>query len=425
MNRLIAAGVAAAVCTSVVQAQTPPVAGVAVAPAPVFSLREALTAGGVASPSVEAAGSAVEAAAAARTIAGLRPNPSVQVQAENLAGSGIYKGTRSAETTASVGVPLELGGKRSARVALANARLSRAEILAAIASADLQLRITQLYVQAAAAERRAEVLAEQAAIANSGHQAASARVRAGAASPIEEQRANVLRINAEVAAESAMRDAEAARTNLATLISSPINGRLDRGWFDAVPAIYGPRAVIDAEATLTLAAADADVRTADAQLRVARTLRVPDLTVSAGARRFEASRDMAAIVGVGITIPFFNNGTALVRQSRAEQSQATALRRLAILDTQQAIASAQAEVANAAAAARAAGGSALAAAEEAARIARIGYRQGKFGQIDLLDAERTLSQTRQTYVDALAAFHDANARLDRLATPAPTSGGLQ
>ena len=54
-----------------------------------------------------------------------------------------------------------------------------------------------------------------------------------------------------------------------------------------------------------------------------------------------------------------------------------------------------------------------------ARIARIGYREGKFGQLDLLDAERTLSETRTAAIDALAAYRDAQARRDRLATPAP------
>ena len=76
-------------------------------------------------------------------------------------------------------------------------------------------------------------------------------------------------------------------------------------------------------------------------------------------------------------------------------------------------------MANAATTARAASGPALAAAQEAARIARIGYREGKFGQLELLDAERTLSQTRTTAIDALAAYRDAQARWDRLATPAP------
>ena len=54
-----------------------------------------------------------------------------------------------------------------------------------------------------------------------------------------------------------------------------------------------------------------------------------------------------------------------------------------------------------------------------ARIARIGYHEGKFGQLDLLDAERTLSETRTAAIDALATYHDAKARLERLTAAAP------
>ena len=61
----------------------------------------------------------------------------------------------------------------------------------------------------------------------------------------------------------------------------------------------------------------------------------------------------------------------------------------------------------------------LAAATESARIARIGYREGKFGQLDLLDAEGTLSETRTAAIDALAAYHDAQARRDRLTAATP------
>src|SRR3546814_4883876 len=59
-------------------------------------------------------------------------------------------------------------------------------------------------------------------------------------------------------------------------------------------------------------------------------------------------------------------------------------------------------------------GPALAAAAETARIARIGYREGKFGQLDLLDAERTLAETRLAAIDALLSYHLAQAQLERL-----------
>mgnify|MGYP000223961453 CR=1 FL=1 len=454
MQRTIAAFMVAASLASAAGAQTSPPTGIPAATAspqatPTFSLDAALGAAGMPSaagtpstssinsggatpgssggtqpalPSIGAATANVAAATAARRVAGLRPNPEFQTQVENIGGSGAYRGVRSSETTVGVALPLELGGKRPARVALATARLTRAQIQSEIARADLRLRVTQLYIEAAATERRSEVLAEQVGIANNAFRVSSERVKAGDVSPIEQQRADVLRINAQVAADSATRQAQAARTNLETLLNAAVTGPLDRAWFERIDG-YGPQRPVDIEGTLALVAAQADVRTADAQVRVARSLRVPDLTVSAFARRLAATNDTAAVVGLSIPLPFFNNGSAFVAQSQAEQTQAQALRSLAIVDTRQQIASAQTEVANAAATARAAGGPGLAAAQEAARIARIGWSQGKFDQIALLDAERTLSQTRQTYVDALAAYHDAQARLDRLTTPAPTISG--
>ena len=92
-----------------------------------------------------------------------------------------------------------------------------------------------------------------------------------------------------------------------------------------------------------------------------------------------------------------------------------------MLDAEQEIATTQAEAANAATTARNATGPALTAAAEAARIARIGYREGKFGQLDLLDAERTLADTRVAAIDALANYQLAHARLERLTAPAPVT----
>ena len=213
--------------------------------------------------------------------------------------------------------------------------------------------------------------------------------------------------------------AEVARSNLARRIGQPLTGPLDLAWFGRVEG-FGPARPIETAGTLALAATRADVTTAEAQVRLARSQRIPDVTLSASARRLEATNDVAAVFGLSIPFPLFNNGKAAVAQARAQTDQAQALRRAAELDTAQDIASAQANVANAATTARNASGPALASASEAARIARIGYREGKFGQLDLLDAERTLSETRTAAIDALATYHDAKARLERLVAAAPS-----
>lgn len=417
MYRVIAAVIAAAACAQIAQAQTSPPPA-AQPQGETLTLDRALEFAGATAPGIEAATAGVRAAEAQRRAAGLRPNPSINVEAENVIGTGPYSGFSSAETTAGMSLPLELGGKRSARIGVADAQTARARLEVITAQADLRLKVTQAFAEAAAAERRLSVARDQRDIANEGLRGARVRVRAGRASPLEEQRADVQRINAETALEQAERATTLARGNLARLIGRE-PGQLDLPWFERTDGL-GPKMPKSADGTLALALAQADIATADAQVRLARSQRVPDLTLSAGARRLEATNDVAAVFGVSIPLPLFNNGRANLDAARAQRDQAQALQRGAVLDAQQAIASAETEVANAEANARTAAGPALAAVQEAARIARIGYREGKFGQLDLLEAERTLAQTRAAAIDALAAYHDAQARLERLTARAPS-----
>lgn len=420
MHRMFAALLAAVSCVAVAQAQdTATTAPPAVAP---FTLDQAVAAAGGSAPAAAAARADIAAAEAGRTIAGLHPNPTISTEVENIAGTGPYGGFRGAETTVGVSIPIELGGKRSARIAVADARTTRARLAAAITESDIRFQVTQLYIETVAAERRLTTALDQARIANDALNAARARVRAGRASPIEEQRADVARVNAEAAVENARRILDSARTNLGRRIGQPVTGPLDLAWLNNLSGAYDPQLPPSAEGTLALAAADADLAVADAGVRLARSQRIPDVTVGPGVRRFSESNDTAALFSISVPIPLFNSGRAAVGQASAERNRAEAQRRMTGLDVEQAILDARTEAANGATLARATNGPALAAAQEAARIARIGYREGKFGQLDLLDAERTLAQTRLAAIDALVAYQNARARLERLIAPAPEQG---
>lgn len=218
MNRLLAALVVAAPYAFSAQAQTPPSAETQ----PPLTLSRALDLAGASAPALEAASAGLRAAEAARTIAGLRPNPTINIEAENVAGTGPYSGTQSMEATTSLQLPIELGGKRSARVAVADAQRDRAGIERAIAQADLRFAVTRAYAEAAASERRLVNAREQFRIANEGLRAADVRVRAGRASPLEVQRADVTRINAAAALERSERSAEVARFTLSQRIGQTI-----------------------------------------------------------------------------------------------------------------------------------------------------------------------------------------------------------
>ena len=60
----------------------------------------------------------------------------------------------------------------------------------------------------------------------------------------------------------------------------------------------------------------------------------------------------------------------------------------------------------------------LPAARQAFEAAQIGYEAGKFGFLEVLDAQRTLFEVTQQYTDALTDYHQARIEVERL-TGAP------
>ena len=419
MKRFIAALAAAPFCVLAAQAQTAlPAAGRAV-----LTLEEALAEAVSRSPVSVAAKAGVSAAEAGRVVAGLRPNPSISIDTENALGTGAYRGFDESDTTASFALPVELGGKRSARIAVADARIRRAEVELAIAGADFRFELTQAYANAIAADRLAAIAAAQATVTAENLRIARDRVMVGANSAIDEQRAALENVKARAEADAAGLAATAARMLLRQYAGDRALGELDAGWLDRGIGIpYGPADLRAADGTLALAAAATDTEVAEAGLRLARSQRVPDVTLTAGTRRLEASNDQAMVFGITIPLPVFNSGKAGVTQAARERDQAEARQRAALFEAEQEVAMAEADR-DRAAVAVGASVPALAAAGEAARIARIGYAEGKFDQLVLLDAERIFLDTQRAAIDARTAYHIAIARLERLTTRLPGAGG--
>lgn len=360
-------------------------------------------------PEAAAAEASIRVGDAGLGVARQRPNPSLALEAENFDGTGPFSGSRLRESTATLELPLEIGGKRGARILVAKAEQSAIAADVDAAQADIVASTTEAFVRVVEAERRATLAAKRLELAEQGFKAAQTRVRAGKASPLEEQRAEVERTNARTEADATGRKVENARQTLARWTGLQV-ASVSAPWFDETP--------VEAEAAIAgapaLVKADAELTAAQARTRLAQRSRIPDLTLGAGMRRFNETDDTAMVVALTVPIPVLNSGAADVRLARAQEDRAQALRDAARLGFERDLAQARLEVQDARAAADAANGPALAAATEAARIARIGYREGKFSQLDLIDAERSLNLTQVAAIDALAAFHLARARLAQL-----------
>ncbi|MXO75963.1 TolC family protein [Altererythrobacter aerius] len=353
-----------------------------------------------------------EAAQALVGQARLRPNPELSFEVENIAGSGAFSGLSATEYTLSVGQRLELGGKRSARVQAAEAQAQLANVRADLAEAELGFLVRERYVVAAAAASRVELALDIVERNVELARIAGVLVEVGREPPLRGLRAQAALAEARAELQAAEAASLAARTALAALWS-------DEGAPPVVPSdfpdIVPPSTVLVSTTGLQLQAARAESRAAEAEIDRERSLRVPDPVVSAGVRRFEETNDNAFLVGVSIPLPFANRNQGNIAAAEARLRAANAREAIALADFEQAVTRARAQYLAAEARVETLSATSLPQAEEALRLVRIGYRNGRFPLIEVLSAAEARDDIREALIAAQEDQGQAAAELIRLA----------
>lgn len=365
-------------------------------------------------PALAAAAREIDASDGALRQAGARPNPAFSTQVEDLRAD-------QRTTTATLDIPLELGGKRAARIAAAQRGRAVAQAGLAARRAELAARVAADFHATLAAQRRLALARDAAGLARRMLDAAARRVAAGKLSPVDEARARVELAQAELEAGEAGTEFDTARLALAAQLGDAAPR------FDAVDGDFaapdGRPAPAELLATLddapALAAARLEAERQRAAIDVERSKATPDLTLSVGARRANDLGRHQAVVGFSLPLPLFDRNQGGVLQAVARAGQADdavrALRLMLAAELQQA----SARLALARQSLHALDATVLPAAEQALDAARRGFEAGKSGLTDVLDAQRALIQARQRQLQQLAAAHQAAAAIDRILPPKP------
>ncbi len=373
-----------------------------------------------ASPEVRTAALEARAFAAETEQAGRRLNPALSIEMENFAGGGPFKSFGQSETTIALEQTFRLGGKRQL-----SHRAARARQAVASARCDLVLRETELeaallYAELAASVRIFELASDAAELSETLTQTVSKRVDAGAAAPPELARAKADTAALKAAAIEAGAEVERRKYALAALWgSSEPNFKLpllDHGKIserlEGLARSTHPR-LVEAEAAMAARRAEYEA---------ARANSVPDITLSAGLRRFDETGDNAFIAGVSLPLPLFdrNRGNIKAAEIRTRSSTlsraATETRLLA--DQRAAASSVRAAEARLAILTN----EALPAAEEAYASAIRGYAVGKFDLTTTLDARAALINTRIAVIQATLARQTHDLRLRSLVNASPFDG---
>lgn len=377
------------------------------------SLAAALAQGAEQSPRVAVAKAKADAAEARARQAGASPNPELSLELENFAGSGAFQGLRSTETTLALSQRIELGGKRSARMAVASSERDFAFLSFRAAEADLERDIRIAHADLRAAEDRAVLARENVGQARELARTARLLVEVGRDPPLRQLRAEAVLAEAQAEEARAFGELLAARRLLADLIGSE-DSELSAVTLDDEIA---PGALPPATPSLDEQLATSERDAAQARIRVARADAVPDVTASGGVRRFGEGRETAFVAGFSIPLPLRDRNRGNIEAAQADSLASEASLRLAGLDARRAQHDARMLLGAAEARVDALSGPSLAQAEEAVRLARIGYGAGKFSLLELLDAQAALTTAKTALIEArldraraLAALIRAQAR---------------
>lgn len=358
---------------------------------------------------------ALAAAAAGVEQADRRPNPTIELLAENFAGGGVYRSFDRTEATLQFNQKLELGGDRQARVRLAETEAEALRSEYAINRRDLRYAVNLTYLDAQRAAAELSVAEERLSLAQESLQSVERRVDAARDPIMAGDRSRTSVIDAEIAVAKAREADAAARTTLSAYWLGAADFSVDTEVFLSLGA---PEPTADALNSPELASIRVQERRAQATAELERARARPDPTFSAGVRSFREFDETAFVLGVSIPLTIWDNNSAAVSRAMSESTRARLQAEALTRNLEREVAAARRQIEIARAEVQAIDARLLPAAEAAVASANDGYARGGFSYLDVLDAQRVLANARQRRIDALHSYHHSRLDLERL-TGAP------
>lgn len=231
------------------------------------------------------------------------PNPVITFEAENFGGS---RSEDDLEYTGGLSQLIETAGKRTARTSLAKANADAFDLRRDITTAKILAKARIAYAEVIASKSRLVLSEKEVEIRRQALRLISRKSSHGGALRLEVDKAEVALQTAEVVRERRVRELQIAKRELTSLWG--VNAS-DVTFTSRELVLHNPKA----ELALTDVRNSPDVSHATAQREAAkksadlqRALTIPDVTVSAGYRRFDSTDDHAFVADIAISLPLFD-----------------------------------------------------------------------------------------------------------------------
>ncbi len=346
-------------------------------------------------------------------VAGERLNPEATVEIEK----------ETPKQAFGIAVPLELGGKRSKRIAVSEATLRAGDAELAATIAQVRNDVRRAYFDVLVADARLAVQRELRDLAQRARDAAQTRFEGGAVPRLEVLQADLVLNTAQneaASAESAV-VAATARFNALLGLSLDTVQQLSTSIDDGGPVISGPVLELARRASTELAVLDRRIEEQRAKLTLAHALRTPDLIPTAALTHDSPPEfTYGWRAGIGITLPIFTSHKAGVLVEEATLAQLTAQRQAALLRIEAAVSAAAVTAEGQRLAYVRYRDAILPQAQEVEQLAQDAYRLGQTGIAALLQALQASRDVRLRSLAAVSQFQTAVADLERaIGAPLP------
>ncbi|ABM42033.1 outer membrane efflux protein [Acidovorax sp. JS42] len=338
-----------------------------------------------------------------------RPNPELAYSLED---------TRSKTRTQSwqLNLPVELGGKRAARTKAAEKTREQAQAQLSELQATVRANVAAAYFDVLTAQERLVLARDSAALAKSSTDTVSKRVAAGKVSPVEESKARVAEAGVRVELAQAASEQRNALSRLFALL-----GRIDAPYtvlegkaenLPSVPSLADLQPLISSAPGVVLARIEVDRRKALTALEQSK--RVPDVTVSVGMQRSNETQRNVLLFGVSVPLPVFDRNQGNLLEALKLEDKARDELQAATVRLHSEVAQARERLSTITAEVQSLQQEVLPGAKSAYDAATIGFENGKFNFLEVLDAQRTYFTAKSQYLKALGEAHRAAADIDRL-----------
>ena len=311
-----------------------------------------------------------------------------------------------------------MGGKRSARVQLATSNQLVSSWQLELVKYEIRQKVTQTFLEVVVAQEKVILAEENKRLAEDMLSYVVEHVDSGKQSPIQRQKAEMTVAARDVILKKADRDFALAKQYLSSLwgCSEPDFECVNYPFYEVILESF-PDFCVGLQSHPLVSKWDTEIEASYDAVHLEYAQRVPDLTVSAGVEQDNGFDDTFLYLGLSFPIPIFNQNQGNISKAYEEVHLAEEKKRQAILEIEQEWKTAYVEMESAYQQVLVFRDQVVDKALNSFELTKEGFREGKFPYIEVLDAQKSVFEYRESFIDMLGEYHTKKSYVANFFSP--------